>query len=534
MKNIVLFILMMAPGLVPAQDKRPNIIVIMADDMGFSDIGCFGGEIPTPNLDRLAANGLRLNSFYNTGRCCPTRASLLTGVYPQEAGVGFMVDPKPPMSKNPSYQGFLNRETVTFGEAMKEAGYYTLLSGKWHVGGAEGQLPSDRGFMRSLAAPAGGFMYSGHERAKVLLDGKPVRPGIDVPEDWYATDLWTDYGLKFIDEARQTPKPFLLYLAHTAPHFPLQAPQAEIDRFRGKYRQDWEKLRKERFRRQQEMNLLTGKYDLTPSNPKIPKWETLSGEEQDRYDHMMAIYAAMVSHLDKSIGRLLDGLEERGLLENTLILFFSDNGGNAESGVKGITRGDTLGNRNSTVFLGQCWAELNNTPFWLYKHHTSEGGIASPFIAHWPKGIKPSMNGKILNTPTHVVDILPTLLDLAKGKYPTSYGGNRIKKPRGVSLAPLFSGRSLTRTQPLYWEHEGNRAIRNGQWKAVSNLGEPWQLYNMEENRTELNDLSLKRPEKLNELVSMYEKWYREAGAHPYFETVMPWQSSIAEVLKNN
>lgn len=515
-----------------AQDKRPNIIVIMADDMGFSDIGCFGGEIPTPNLDRLAAKGLRLNSFYNTGRCCPSRASLLTGVYPQEAGVGFMVDPKPPMSENPSYQGFLNRETVTFGEALKEAGYSTLLSGKWHVGGGPGQLPSDRGFMRSLAAPAGGFMYSGHERAKVLLDGKPVRPGTDVPEDWYATDLWTDYGLKFIDETRETNKPFLLYLAHTAPHFPLQAPQDEIDKFKGKYMAGWEKLRQERFKKQKEMNLLTGEFSLNPSNPKIPEWESLSKEEQERYDLMMAIYAAMVSHLDKSIGHLIEGLEKRGLLENTLILFFSDNGGNAEAGVQGITKGDTLGNRNSTVFLGQCWAELNNTPFWLYKHHTSEGGIASPFIAHWPKGIQPSLHGKILNTPAHLVDIMPTLLDLARGQYPKTYHGNRIKAARGVSLTPLFAGRSVTRTQPIFWEHEGNRAIRTGKWKAVSNLKEPWQLYHMEEDRTELNDLSARYPEKLKEMVNTYEKWYAEAGARPYFENVMPWQSSIVEVMK--
>lgn len=515
-----------------AQDKRPNIIIIMADDMGFSDIGCFGSEIPTPNLDNLAANGIRLNNFYNTGRCCPTRASLLTGVYPQEAGVGFMVNPKPPMSENPAYQGFLNRETVTFAEAMKASGYYTIMSGKWHVGFGEGQKASDRGFIRSLVAPVGGFMYSGHTRAELFLDGKPAKSGIDVPTDWYATDLWTDKGLEFIDEATTTKKPFLLYLAHNAPHFPLQAPLDEIAEFRGKYKAGWEKLRKERYERQMAMNLLGKTYSPTPINPKVPAWESLSEAEKDRYDNLMAIYAAMVSHLDKSVGKLVEGLKERGILDNTLILFFSDNGGNAESGVKGISLGDTLGNRNSTVFLSQCWAEVNNTPFWLYKHHTSEGGIASPFIAHWPKGISKKLNGSIQNNTAHVVDILPTLLDLAHGTYPTTYEGHDIKTARGTSLAPIFKGKAIKRTQPIYWEHEGNRAIRIGNWKAVSNLTEPWQLYNMQTDRTEMHDLSTEKPELLKNLVENYSSWYESVSAKPYFTEPMKWQSSIVETLK--
>ncbi|GAB4037036.1 arylsulfatase [Spirosoma gilvum] len=517
-----------------AQSQRPNVIIIMADDMGFSDIGCFGGEIPTPNLDRLAAKGIRLNNFYNTGRCCPSRASLLTGVYPHEAGVGFMVAGlgEVPTEKNPAYQGFLNRETVTFAEAMKDAGYFTAICGKWHVGHQPGQRPSDRGFMRSLNSADGGFMYADHPKAKLFLDGKPAKPGEDIPTAYYTTDLITDYGLKFIDESKMVQKPFLLYLAHYAPHFPLQAPEEDIARFRGKYTQDWEKMRAERYKRQLAMNLLGKPYALPPMNPKIPAWESLSSTEKERYDTMMAIYAAMVTHLDASVGRLIEGLKQRGQLDNTLILFFSDNGGNAESGVKGITQGAPLGSSQSNVFLGQCWAEVNNTPFWLYKHNTSEGGIASPFIAYWPKGISPKLHGKVLNSPAHLVDIMPTLLDLGAGTYPTTYQGNTIKAARGISLRPVLEGKPLNRTTPLFWEHEGNRAIRIGDWKAVSNLNEPWQLYNMQADRTELHDLSSQKPELLKTMLAKYDEWYQQVGARPYFTKTQEWQSSLVETLK--
>lgn len=532
MKNgLIGCLFFLSMGLCVAQSpSKPNVIIIMADDMGFSDISCFGGEIPTPNLDKLAANGVRLSNFYNTGRCCPSRASLLTGVYPQEAGVGYMIDP---IENNPSYQGFLNKETVTFAEAMQEAGYFTAISGKWHVGHKEGQRPDQRGFMRSLAAPVGGFMYTGQPRAQIFLNGKLALPGVDMPNHQYVTDLWTDFGLQFIDEAQATNTPFLLYLAHNAPHFPLQAPDEDIARFKGKYMRGWEQLREERYNRQREMNLLGQKYELGPMNPKIPKWDSLSLEEKERYDLMMAIYAAMVSHLDESIGRLVNELEKKGILDNTLILFFSDNGGNAESGVKGITQGDTLGNRNSNVFLGQCWAELNNTPFWLYKHHTSEGGIASPFIAHWPQGIPKKRNGEIIHEPAHIVDIMPTLLDIGGGTYPSLFHGNTIKKPRGISLNPVFKGKKVNRTEPIFWEHEGNRAIRVGDWKAVSNLTESWQLYNMAKDRAELKDVSMLKPSILNDLVRKYEEWYQQVGAKPYFKEPMKWQSTRMEYVKS-
>lgn len=528
--TILLFICCVSLSFSQKKNLKPNIIVILADDMGFSDIGCFGGEIPTPNLDKLASKGIRLNNFYNTGRCCPSRASLLTGVYPQEAGVGYMVEP---VENNPAYQGYLNRETVTFAETMKEAGYFTAIAGKWHVGHQAGQGPHERGFMRSLAAPVGGFMYTGQPRAQIFLNGKPTKAGVDIPNHEYVTDLWADYGLKFIDEAQANQKPFLLYLAHNAPHFPLQAPAEDIARFKGKYMAGWEKLRQERYNRQMTMKLLGKNYDLPPINPKVPAWESLSQAEKERYDTMMAIYAAMVSHLDESIGKLVKALEEKGILDNTLILFFSDNGGNAESGVKGITQGDTLGNRNSNVFLGQCWAELNNTPLWLYKHHTSEGGIASPFIAHWPKGISAKLQGKIVDSPAHLVDIMPTLLDLGQGTYPTTFNGKTIKPQRGTSLRPAFEGKKLNRSQPIYWEHEGNRAIRMGDWKAVSNLTEPWQLYNLKTDRTELNDLSSSKPNILHDLVTKYEQWYTAVGAKSYFKEPMKWHSSSVETLRN-
>jgi arylsulfatase len=511
--------------------KRPNIVVIMADDMGFSDIGCFGGEIPTPNLDKLAKNGLRLNQFYNTGRCCPTRASLLTGLYPHQAGVGFMTGS---MDNNPAYQGYINNTSGTVGEVMKSNGYFTAMTGKWHVGHKEGMRPTDRGFDKSLNAAAGGFYFSEDPKAQLFLDGKPVSENDKLPKNWYSTDLWTEYSLKFIDEAKKENKPFFLYLAHNAPHFPLQVPEDEIQKFRGKYSKDWETIRKARYEKQIKMGVINKKYPLTPINPLIPDWNSLSPLKQKQYDDMMAIYAAVVSRLDKSIGDLIEGLKSRNQLSNTVIFFFSDNGGNAEPGIEGIYKGIQPGAINSVVHIGQPWAAVNNTPFWLYKHHTSEGGIASPFIISWENGLPTNLKGKINNTAAHVIDILPTCLSLAKMKYPEKYKQNSITPFEGQSLVPLINGESMSRSQPIFWEHEGNRAMRDDKWKIVSNLNEQWQLYNLENDRTELKDLSGEYPEKLNELINVYEKWYIKVGAKPYFDKPKPWQYSILKVVEKS
>lgn len=522
--------IIMGAFLIPvfAQNK-PNIIVIMADDMGFSDLGCFGGEIPTPNLDKLAQGGVRLNQFYNGARCCPTRASLMTGLYAHQAGVGHMVAA---VGTNPSYQGYMNKNSVTFGEAMKANNYFTAMVGKWHVGHKEGQRPSDRGFERSLNAAAGGFYFSADEKANLFLDGKPVKEADGLPENWYTSDLWTQYSLKFIDEAQAANKLFMLYLAENAPHFPLQAPEEDIQKFRGKYKRGWEVLRKERYERQLKMGLIDAKYALTPTNPKIPKWESLSEKEKAQYDDMMAIYAATVSRLDKAIGDLIEGLKKRGVYDNTMIVFLSDNGGNAEPGIAGVYKGEKPGAVNSVVHIGQCWAEVNNTPFWLYKHHTSEGGIASPFIISYPNGLDKKLQGTISNQIGHITDIMPTCIDLAKGTYPSLFEGNKIQPMEGISLLNLLKGKNVTREKPICWEHEGNRAIRDGKWKMVSNLSEPWQLYDMEADRTELHDLSATQPEMVKKLTTSYETWYKRVGAEANYKTVHKWHFNILEAVK--
>lgn len=502
--------------------KLPNIVIILVDDMGFSDIGCYGGEIPTPNIDRLAADGVRLTNFYNAGRSCPTRASLLTGLYPHQAGMGFMAGDR--YKDIPAYQGYLNNASVTIGEAMQDSGYFTIITGKWHVGqkGDGGITPWRRGFDRSFNTIAGNFYYR-DARAQLYLNGRRVR-NAELPENWYTTDLWTSYGLEFIDEAKKEGKPFLLYLAHNAPHYPLQAPEEEIAKFRGKFMKGWEVLREERYDRQVKMGIIDKSHALPAINPLIPKWETLSEEEKIRQDDLMAVYAAVISCMDKSVGDLIEGLKERGEYENTIIMFLSDNGGNSEGGTWGRYIGEKPGAINSHLSVSQGWAELNNTPFWLYKRHTSEGGILTPFIMTWPEGMDSNLKGKILPSVGHLIDIMPTCIEIAKGEYPTIYKGNKISPMEGISLYSLLSGKPVERTKPLYWEHEGNRAVRHDKWKIVSNVREPWQLYNLETDRTETKDLAKDYPEILSRMVSDYEDWADKVGVRPYNYPPKKWQ----------
>jgi arylsulfatase A-like enzyme len=509
----------MALSGVPANAaEKPNIVVVLVDDMGFSDIGCYGGEINTPNLDRLASGGLRFTQFYNTGRCCPTRASLLTGLYPHQAGVGHMTDERFSADGKPlpGYSGRLNNQCVTIAEVLKGAGYFTAISGKWHVGQNFGVVPWERGFDRNLSAAAGGFYYHNSPRARLFLNGKDVGKNNDpLPKEWYSTDLWTEYGLKFIDEAREAKKPFFLYLAHNAPHFPLQAPPEDIARWRGKFKEGWDKLRLSRYQRQVAMKLIDPAWALSPRPEEVPAWDSLTPEQQDRYDHIMAIYAAVVERMDRAIGTLVDGLKERGELDNTLILFMSDNGGNAEAGVNGRLQGDNPGDALSDVFVGQCWATLNNTPFVRYKHYNDEGGIATPLIAHWPRGIAKERQGQFETQPGHLVDIMATCVDVAGATYPTEFKGQKIKPAEGVSLRPAFTGESLKRTNPLFWEHEGNRAIREGNWKLVAVSDKPWRLYDLSVDRTEQNDLAAKYPERVKDLAAKWDAWAERADVLP-------------------
>jgi arylsulfatase A-like enzyme len=496
---------------VAATLPRPNIVVILVDDMGFSDIGCYGSEIPTPNLDKLAANGLRFTQFYNTGRCCPTRASVLTGLYPHEAGVGHMTED----GGEPGYRGRLNDRCVTIAEVLDGAGYFTAMTGKWHVGQNHGVVPWERGFQRSFNSPAGGFYFPQGKPQRLFLNGKALADDApELPKNWYSTDLYTDFGIRFIDEGLAAKKPFFLYLAYNAPHFPLQAPAEEIARFRGKYKIGWDQLREQRHARQKELGVVDKSWPLSPRPELVSAWDSLSDADKDRFDNIMAIYAACVAHMDTAVGRLVAALKQRGALDNTLILFMSDNGGNAESGPKGRLEGDSPGAVGSTVFCGQSWATLENTPFRRYKHYNHEGGISTPLIAHWPAGI--AAHGDLRQQPGHLVDVMATCVDLAGAKYPAEFKGQPIQPMEGRSLAPAFANQPIQR-DALYWEHEGNAAIRVGDWKLVR-MGRDgaWELYNLKTDRTELHDLAATEAGRAAELAAKWEVWAARTNVKPY------------------
>ena len=497
--------------------KRPNIVVILVDDMGFSDIGCFGSEVPTPHLDQLAAEGLRFTQFYNTPRCSPTRAALMTGLYSQQAGMGWLDSKVEPKSRG--FHGKLLPRCVTVAEVLREAGYFTAMTGKWHLGQQHGTPPWERGFMRSLNSIFG-EVYFPHEADrpgtdKLFLNGRELpKDSPELGHDWYSTDLFTDWGLKFIDDAQSEKKPFFLYLAQGAVHFPLRAPADVIAHYKGKYMKGWDVLREERHARQIQMGIVDPKWPLTPRPEESPPWETREPDRKERFDSIMAVYAAMIECIDRSVGTLVEGLKKRGLYENTLIMFMSDNGGNAEGGPPGVTKGEgPIGGPQSYVQLGMNWATLANTPFRRYKHFTHEGGISSAFIAHWPAGIPSERNGTLEKQPAHVIDIMATAVDLAGAKYPTEFKGNAILPVEGVSLRPAFEGQSLHRTNPIFWEHEGNKAVRDGKWKLVQKWRGPWELYDMEADRTELHNVAAEHPEVVAKLDSAWKTWEQRAFA---------------------
>ena len=488
---------------------RPNIVLIMADDMGFSDIGCYGGEIETPNLDRLAGNGLRFTQFYNTARCCPTRASLLTGLYSHQAGIGHMVGNK----GYPAYQGYLNDRCVTIAEALKPAGYQTLMTGKWHVGNKRGHWPLDRGFDRFYGSNTStGSYFAIHDDSydrRLILDDREIEP----PDEWYATDAYTDYAIDFVEEASRREDPFFLYLAYTAPHWPLHALPEDIAKYRGKYRKGWDALRRERHKRMIEMGIVEEDWPLSPRGGRA--WDSLSDEKKDEMDLRMAVYAAMIDRMDRNIGKLVESLEERGILDNTLILFLADNGGCAEGGLWGFQRGDEpIGSPQSYASYGLCWANASDTPFRRYKKWTHEGGIATPLIAHWPGVIR--QRGELCRQVGHVIDLMPTCCEVAGAEYPGRHDGHEIVPVEGRSLVPVFQGRMREPHEALFWEHQGNRAVRQGKWKLVSEHADAWELYDLEADRTEMHDLAAERPEKVRELKNLYKAWAARCGVRPW------------------
>lgn len=498
--------------------EKPNIIIIMTDDMGFSDIGCYGGEIETPNIDRLAADGIRFTQFYNTGRCCPTRASLLTGLHPHQTGIGHMTNtPGDPKSSDRGifgYRGFLNRQCVTLAEVLKEADYHTLMSGKWHVGyhGKE-KWPLQRGFDRYYGIISGAADYFHPKPPRGLtLGNKHIEPE---EEDYYITDAFTDYGIRFVKEATQKDNnPFFLYLAYTAPHWPLHAKKKDIDKYRGKYMKGWDQLRKERYQRMIDMNIIDHKCGLASRDARL--WKSLSEEKKREMDLRMAIYAAQIDCVDQNIGRLLKNLEELDELDNTLIMFLSDNGGCAEGGELGGGEASNLETTKGGLFLsyGRAWAHLSNTPFRRYKHWVHEGGMATPLVVHWLKHIKDK--GTLQRQTGYLPDIMATCVDAADAEYPTRFHGNAIPQMEGESLVPAFDNKPIER-EKLVWEHEGNRAIRVDDWKLVAaGRDSKWELYNLKEDRAELHDLAEQEPKRVKEMKEVWEKWAMRCHVKPH------------------
>ena len=494
--------------------ERPNIVLIMADDMGYSDIGCYGGEVHTPNLDHLAEGGLRFSHFYNGARCCPTRASLLTGLYAHQAGIGHMVGDK----GYPPYQGYLNDRCVTIAEALKPAGYRTLMAGKWHVGEQRSHWPTDRGFDRYFGLVSGGANYFDITKTKakgvtrqMALDDQPYTPP---KEGFYITDAFSDHAVKFLDEHGRDDRPFFLYLAYTAPHWPLHAWPEDIAKYKGKYRKGWDKLREERYARMVRMGLISDRWKMSPRDATTWPW----AEEKDKelMDLKMAVYAAQIERMDHGIGRVLNKIKELGQEENTLVMFLADNGGCAEGGPTGFDRrknGLPPGGVDSYMSYGLSWANASNTPFRRYKHWVHEGGIATPFIASWPAVIK---SGKITHEVGHIIDVMATCLDAAGAEYPKTHKDKAVTPLEGKSLLPIFRNGSRRGHDALFWEHEGNRAVRRGKWKLVSAHGGPWELYDLEADRTELNDLADKHPDKVDEMKALYESWAERCGVRPW------------------
>jgi arylsulfatase len=532
---VAMVCLLLSSSLVQADSPRPDIVIIMADDMGWSDIGCYGGEIETPHLDELAAEGVRLSQFYNTARCCPTRASLLTGLYAHQAGVGHMVYD----GGSAGYRGELSPTAATIAEHLAAAGYRTYMSGKWHVTHNLGKAkqrtepkqrtnwPIDRGFQHFFGTIHGGGSY--YDPVSLTRDERYL----PAPEgDYHYTDAVSEEAARFIEQhADQSPDdPLFMYVAYTAPHWPLHARPADIERVKGRYRDGWDAMRAARLKRQRDMGLVDSAWDLSPRDSRIKTWQqTPNHPWQER---RMEVYAAQVEQLDRGIGQIVEALKAQGRLENTLLLFLADNGGCAEeitSGWKSLTipektrDGREVKNGNNPKLLpgpevtyqsyGLPWANASNTPFLLYKHHVHEGGISSPLIAHWPAGL--SGKGVIHDGPGHVIDLVSTCLDAANAEPISERDGKAVHPIEGVSLLPVLSGQPATE-RPIFWEHEGNRAVRLGRWKLVARHNQPWQLFDMVADRTELNNLAGHKPQLARALEATYQQWAQRALVRPW------------------
>jgi len=498
---------------------KPNILLIMVDDMGFSDLGCYGGEIDTPNVDKLAAEGLRFTHFYNTGRCCPTRASLLTGLYSHNTGMGWMTVSN---LGHPGYTGDINENCVTIAQVLKPAGYRCYVSGKWHVTsdknfGPEGpkhNWPLQRGFDRFYGGLSGGGSY--YTPTSLVLDNTRI----EAPkENYYYTDATADYAVEFLDEhySENAEKPFFMYVAFYAPHRPLHAKPEDIAKYRGRYLVGWDKIRADRYQRQLKIGLIKDKWKLSSRDKFVPAWKDVPQQKRALWDMRMATYAAQIDCMDQGVGRILKTLKHKAALENTVVLFLSDNGGCSEHAGKGNI--DIIGTAETNESYRTPWANVSDTPFRRYKSYVHEGGIASPLIVRWPKGLDVPQDS-FCDTVGHVIDIMPTCAELAGAQYPDKYNGKDIHPCQGKSLVPSFSGRDVSR-EAMYFEHQANRAIHMGKWKLVSKgtnkkpyIG-PWELYDLEKDRTELDDLSKQHPDIAKKLEKIWHDWAVENNVYP-------------------
>jgi arylsulfatase A-like enzyme len=516
--------------------SKPNVVLILNDDMGYSDIGCYGGEIETPNLDRLAARGLRFSQFYNTARCSPSRASMLTGLHPHQTGVGILTYDSGPEG----YAGNLNHRCVTIAQVLKLDGYRTYMSGKWHVASSLKEptdtWPLQRGFDEFFGTIIGaGSFYDPNTltRGNVNIEHEAKADG-----GFFYTDAISDQAVAYIDQhQREAPgQPFFTYVAYTAPHWPLHAHDADIAKYKGRFDKGWDALRAERLDKLVEWEILDPAWKLTPRDPTQPPWHDAAHKAW--LLRCMEVYAAQVDRMDQGIGRIVDAIERTGQLDNTVIIFLSDNGACAEDIPQDVTidelvdklmiarshtrGGDPVhfgndparmpGPENTYQSYGTAWANLSNAPFRLYKHWIHEGGISTPLIVHWPAGIEEA--GVIRHAPGYLPDIMATIVDITGATYPDAWDGNPIAPLEGRSLAPAFTGDGIERP-PMFWEHEGNAAVRIGQWKLVRNYPGAWELYDMVADRTELHDVAALHAARVAEMARQYDAWAQRCGVIP-------------------
>ena len=531
---------------------RPNILLILNDDMGFSDIGCYGGEVDTPNLDRLAAGGVRFTQLNNTPRCSPSRASLMTGLHPHQVGLGILTAYDGP----DGYEGNLNHNGVTLAELLASAGYGTTMSGKWHLVRNDflydaecDSRPRARGFEHHFGTLCGAGNY--FSPRVIMRDDALIEDAVRADPDFYYTDAVSDNAVAFIDRhfAESPDRPLFQYVAYTAPHWPLQAKPADIAKYKGRFADGWDVLRLERLERMVAMGLVDPAWALSPRDPAVPRWD--DAENKAWQQRRMEVYAAQIDCMDQGIGRILDALRRHGQLENTLVMFLADNGGCAEellspwaerlgdsptgSGPKtpdgrpiqyGNDPAVMPGDETTYQSYGVPWANLSNTPFRMYKHWTHEGGIATPFIVHWPAGL--AARGALRHQPAQLTDIMATVVEVTGVEYPGEFDGHAILPLEGASLVPVFENRE--RDVTLFFEHEGNAALRRGKWKLVRNFtaatsgrgdfDEPdrrgaWELYDLDADRTETSDLAAEHPERVAELAAAYEAWAERVGVIP-------------------